>query len=239
MKQLVIILALMLPNLVYSQVPNAQSLVALHSVTSAERNAITGATDGMMLYDTDEKTLYTYSSTDGWQKLQVGPSTYVGSFVISASGTQTITGLPFKPSQITFTAHANVESMDLDSDNGSANNATNISNAFGTMTGFARDESGSFVQQAIYIGASGNSLNDISRYASSSHCIGVRYSNQNGDDLGKILSSINDFNADGFTIDNTYVNGTVTVVNNGNPANNISPTAVLNESLVVLYTAYQ
>ena len=98
MKTLLLIITISLPTILFGQVPNAQSLLGLHTVTSAEKNAITGATAGMMLYDTDEESVYVYTTSFGWQKLQNGPSTYTGSFIISAAGAQTISGIPFKPS---------------------------------------------------------------------------------------------------------------------------------------------
>jgi len=111
-----------------------------------------------------------------------------------------INGLPFQPKRISFTAFSNVDSYDQSIDNGVGNNNSGLANAFGGMKGFAQVNSGSVDQQVIYNGGSGNSINDISRYASSSHCIGLRYSNQNGDSLGITSASISSFNADGFTL---------------------------------------
>ena len=149
---------------------------------------------------------------------EVGPSsTYVGQFIITATGAQTISGLPFEPSSITFVAHANVETLNLDSDNGVGDNNTGLANSFGTMNGFARNDSGTTTQQVIYVGGSGNSINDISRYASSSNCIGIRYGNQNGNALGRTLASLSSFDTTGFTI-------------------NVSTKA---DNVVVLYTAYK
>ncbi len=149
---------------------------------------------------------------------EVGPSsTYVGQFIITATGDQVITGLPFEPSSITFVAHANVETLNLDSDNGVGDNNTGLANSYGTMNGFARNDSGTTTQQVIYVGGSGNSINDISRYASSSNCIGLRYGNQNGDALGRTLASLSSFDTTGFTI-------------------NVSTKA---DNVVVLYTAYK
>ena len=149
---------------------------------------------------------------------EVGPSsTYVGQFIITATGAQTISGLPFEPSSITFVAHANVETLNLDSDNGVGDNNTGLANSFGTMNGFARNDSGTTTQQVIYVGGSGNSINDISRYASSSNCIGIRYGNQNGNALGRTLASLSSFDTTGFTI-------------------NVSAKA---DNVVVLYTAYK
>lgn len=59
------------------------------------------------------------------------------------------------------------------------------------------------------LGGHGNSINDISRYASNSNCIGVRYGNQNGDDLGKITAYLSSFNTNGFTLSVSYTLGTV------------------------------
>lgn len=176
------------------------------------------------------------AGTDGGSYL--GPTVYNGFFTISSAGNVVVTGVPFQPSEVTFVAHANVESLNLDSDNGTGNNDRGIDNSFGTMNGFVRDDSGTITQQVIYVGGHGNSINDISRYASSSNCIGVRYGDQNGADLGKIIASFGAFTADGFTLNVTYTNGTITV-NNGNALVDVQPTDILNEGLVVLFTAYK
>ncbi|MDO6598405.1 hypothetical protein Q4512_15915 [Oceanihabitans sp. 2_MG-2023] len=147
----------------------------------------------------------------------LGPTVYVGQFIITATGTQTITGLPFEPSSITFVAHANVETLDLDSDNGVGDNNTGLANSFGTMNGFARNDSGTITQQVIYVGGSGNSINDISRFASSTRCIGLRYGNQNGNALGRTLASLSAFTTDGFSLNVT----------------------TKSDNVVVLYTAYK
>ncbi len=229
-------------------------VLSLQSGTQAEMTGITNPQAGQILYNTTDKKIYYYDGTS-WVKTAskiistdpdnqieagsdggayLGPTVYTGFFIISSSGNQSITGIPFQPTQVTFVAHANIESTDIDGDNGVGNNNKGINNSFGTMNGFARDDNGSITQQVIYVGGSGNSINDISRFASSSNCIGVRYGDQNGNDLGKITAPLISFNSDGFTINVTYTNGTVT--NNGG---NVHPTDVLNESLVVLYTAYK
>ncbi|MCF2873220.1 MULTISPECIES: hypothetical protein [unclassified Tenacibaculum] len=167
----------------------------------------------------------------------LGPTVFVGSFIINGPGggsatfTQDITGLPFQPSQITFTAHANIESANIDNDNGVGNNNAWINNSFGTMNGFVRDTGAPFTQQVIYVGGHGNSINDISRYASNSNCIGIRYGSQNGDDLGKITASLNTFLSNGFRLNVAYSLGTI-----GSTARRND---VLNESLLVIYTAYK
>ena len=56
--------------------------------------------------------------------------------------------------------------------------------------------------------------------------------------LGKITASLTSFNSGGFTINVTYTNGTVTV-NHVDPLRDVQPEDVLNEGLIVLYTAYK
>ncbi|GAL63792.1 hypothetical protein [Algibacter lectus] len=70
------------------------------------------------------------------------------------------------------------------------------------MQGYATNY-GVIDQQVIFNGGNGNSINDISRYASSSRAIGIRYGNQNGDNLGLTAAEVTSFNADGFTINVT------------------------------------
>jgi len=242
MKNLFILLFLFFTSVTHAQL-EGDEVLQLHSGTTSEMNTMTNPQTGQVIYNTTTKTLWHYDgsnwvqtdapitivSTDTDNQIEIGsdsgaylgPTVYVGSFIIDASGSQAITGLPFQPSQITFVAHANVESLNIDSDNNVENNNNTLQNSFGTMNGFARDDGGSTTQQVIYIGGNGNSINDISRYASSSNCIGLRYGNQNGDDVGKLTASFTSFNNNGFTID----------VSRSWPARN--------ESLVVLYTAYK
>ena len=128
------------------------------------------------------------------------PRVWMGAIRITSSGTMDVTGIPFQPTSISFSAHANVENFNLDSDNGTRNNDSGISNAFGTMNGFVQDTGSGLNQQVIYVGGSGNSINDISRFASDSHCIGLRYSNQNGDKLGLTRARVTQMNSDGFRL---------------------------------------
>jgi len=182
--------------------------------------------------------LMVYDATNAqWQPTSTA-MVYTGFFIINAPGgtntstnSQVITGLPFKPSQITFVAHANVESLNINASNSNGNNSNFLSNSFGTMNGFARIINGAKTQQFIYVGGSGNSINNISRYSSDSDCIGIRYGNQNGQDLGRITSSLTSFDSNGFTISTTHTLGTV--------GNNNQKRQILNEALVVLYTAYR
>jgi len=170
---------------------------------------------------------------------------YTGSFIIPAPGGTAATsfdvevnGLPFKPSQVTFVAHANVESFGIDNVGTDGLNSARIQNAFGTCHGYAREvTAGTFTQENIFIGGSGSSINTISRYSSSLQCLGIRYGNQNAVSLGRITGVLDEFGDliangyNGFTIDIDYTLG---VTGNTDRDND-----VLNESLVVLYTAYR
>ena len=85
------------------------------------------------------------------------------------------------------------------------------------MNGFARQDASGIKQQTIYVGGHGNSINDISRYASDKQCIGLRYGDQNGNSLGKTTASLFEFTKDGFKLKVTEV---------------VDP-------IVVMYTAYR
>ncbi len=162
------------------------------------------------------------AGANGGVYLSSTATVYTGHFIIDNTSPLTITGIPFSPSQITFVAHANIESFGINSDNGLGDNHAGIANSFGTMNGYARNNAGGTISQAvIYVGGSGRSINDISRYSNDAQCIGVRYGDQNGNNLGVISASLTSFNANGFTI-------------------NISKTlGATSENLIVLYTAYR
>ncbi len=160
-----------------------------------------------------------YWSGTNWLQLINPPEkqVYVGKFIISSTGSQSITGLPFKPKRIEFVAYANVDSYNLNADNGSYNNNNTKEGYFGFMAGYADQSGGAVVQQIIQGGGSSNSINDVSRYASHSHCIGIRYANKIADKLGLTTASLTSFNSDGFTFN----------VDN------------YTDAIVVLYTAYR
>ncbi|WP_339695533.1 hypothetical protein [uncultured Marixanthomonas sp.] len=153
---------------------------------------------------------YYWNGTEWRQLIDTTPSVYVGTFIINSSnmdaaGNIDVSTIPFQPRQVTFTGYANVEANNLDNDNEVGDNVNRVENVFGSMRGFARDDGGvTPTQQVIYIGGSGNSINDISRYASDSRCIGVRYADQNGStsasQYGITSATLTSFNADGFTL---------------------------------------
>ncbi|MEM7484999.1 MAG: hypothetical protein AAF348_07295 [Bacteroidota bacterium] len=192
-----------------AQTPTAGDLVGIHNVTTVEMNSIANPIEGSMVFNTTTRSMHFYSNA-AWVEIPNVANVYVGAFQITGIGNQVINGLPFAPSSITFSAHANVESFNLNSDNAVGNNNGGIANSFGSMNGFARNDGGSIVEQVIYVGGSGNSINDISRYASNSHCIGLRYGNQNGDNLGITSASVTSFNTDGFTVNtDSFADGIV------------------------------
>ncbi len=224
----------------------------LETVTSLEQDDTPTASDpaatGEITYTDEDGTTSTAQvvSANADNQIQVGtdggaflgPTVYTGTFIISAEGMVTVSGIPFQPSQVTFVANANVESLNIDSDNGIGNNDRGIDNSYGTMNGFVRNIGGTLVQQAIFVGGHGNSINDISRYASSSNCIGVRYGDQNGSSLGKIEAAFDSFTTDGFELTVEYTDGVITV-NSGNALTDVQPDDVNNEALLVLFTAYK
>ncbi|MFQ3306496.1 MAG: hypothetical protein ACI9JT_001754 [Polaribacter sp.] len=189
---------------------------------------INTSTSVIKIYDANNALFVTISS----------PAVYTGSFIIPAPDgnndtnfTQTITNLPFLPSQITFVAYTNIESFPTSNDNQASRNSNTIQNTAGSMNGFVRnDGTANFLQQVIFIAAHGNSINDISRYASNTHCLGLRYTNQNGQNLGIINAALTSFDTNGpsfgFTLDVNYIKGT---------GNN----DIFDENLIVFYTAHK
>ena len=211
--------------------------VLVPRLTTVQRNSISNPANGLLIYNKDANKFQYNSGTSGspiWSTVTSNPvvstdsgnlissgtdsgaylasTTYIGKFIITGTGSQTISGLPFKPSQIKFTAYANIESYNINSDNGSGNNNNTFQNVFGSMDGFATNYDGTIAQQVIFNGGNGNSINDISRYASSSQAIGIRYCNQNGNLLGLTAASVTSFNATGFTINVTSHTENIVVI---------------------------
>ncbi|MEO9512749.1 MAG: hypothetical protein ABJX94_14155 [Flavobacteriaceae bacterium] len=194
-----------------AQTPTAGDLVGIHNVTTTEMNSIANPIEGSMVFNTSTKSIHFYSNS-AWVEIPNVTNSYVGAFQITGLGNQNIIGIPFEPSSIIFSAHANVESYNLNSDNAVGNNNTGIANSFGSMNGFARNDGNTIAEQVIYVGGSGNSINDISRFASNSHCIGLRYGNQNGNNLGVTSATVTRFNTDGFTLNtDSFADGIVVI----------------------------
>jgi hypothetical protein len=234
--------------LAFISIANAQEVRVIDNkgtIKKINNNQVTTATtaptdplEGDVWFDTNFSPTQTKIYDGGnWVIAGAGPRVYTGVFVIERTGTaavandtftKNITGIPFQPSQVTFVAHANVASKISEDD--SADNENNINNSFGTMNGFANASTDLIVQQVIYVGGSGASINSIGWFSSSTHCIGVRYGNQNADNLGIIKGVLSSFTTDGFNIDVTY---DITDLSTDNRDN------LRLEELVVLYTAYK
>ncbi|MFD1063182.1 hypothetical protein ACFQ1Q_07975 [Winogradskyella litorisediminis] len=235
-------------TLVTSFITNAQEVRVIDNkgtIQQIRNNQVTTSAtapinplEGDVWYDTSGNTTVT-KTYDGTSWVANFTNVYTGFFIIdnttlTTTGTysQSITSLPFQPSQITFVAHTNIGSFNINDDNATGNNNTNLlENTAGTMNGFARNDSGTINQAVIFIGAHGNSINDISRYSNNTQCIGLRYTTQNGDNNGVISASLSTFDTNGFTINVTYTEGTF-----GNAG---VQDDILDESVIVLYTAYR
>lgn len=219
MKTFITILFLILGfNVAQAQTTNPKLLVNIPSASQSEIDAYNAADleIGMLVYNTDLNCIFLYTDS-GFQKMLSGESTYTGHFIITATGEQIITGLPFKPSAITTTAKANIETISIDSDNGVGNNNNGVPNTFGSMNGYARQDGVNIIQQCMFSGGSGASINDISRYSSDANFVGLRYANNNGDSVGKTTANLTSFEDDGFKI-------------------NVSEKA---DNVVVIFTAYR
>lgn len=228
----------------FSQIDNNSLISIPQAVDITEINAISNPRIGSIVYNLDDSNIYRYTGAiNGWQKGLGEMAVYSGTFEITAANagsTINITGLPFEPSNITFVAHANVESFGLDTNNETINNDRGIRNSFGTMNGFARNDNGTIIQSVIYIGSNGNSINNISRYSSNNNAIGLRYGDQNGNLLGNITGQLSSFNSDGFSINISYTNGSQTnTTYTTNTSAQVLPSDINNENLIVLFTAYK
>ncbi|MEM9649489.1 MAG: hypothetical protein AAF969_13505 [Bacteroidota bacterium] len=211
MQRILIILLLVSAVKTIGQAPTAGDLVAIHNVTTTEMNNIQNPTEGSFVYNTTTRSMHYYSNS-AWVEVPNLANSYVGAFQITGLGNSTITGIPFEPSSVTFSAYANVENYNINSDNAVGNNNRGIANAYGSMNGFARNDGGTIAEQVIYVGGSGNSINDISRYASNSHSIGLRYSDQNGNNLGVTSATVTRFNSNGFTLNtDSFADGIVVI----------------------------
>ncbi|WP_397299513.1 hypothetical protein [Nonlabens ulvanivorans] len=212
MNKVIVLIIIVLSSAFAKAQIDPNSLLGLPKYSTIEINSITGVELGALVYDSDLNRVLEYTD-NGWEEILVSGSVEsVGVVEINAAGDYTISGLNFTPTSVTFHAYANVETTNLNSDNGTRDNETGIGNSFGSMTGFARNDNGTIVQQVIYVGGSGNSINDISRFASSNHCIGVRYGNQNGISLGLLTARVTSFTPTGFVINvDNYIDGLVVI----------------------------
>lgn len=155
---------------------------------------------------------YYWQGTEWLQFVTSEAQVHTGKFRITGSGSMSIAGLPFQPESIQFETYANIEDYTINSDNGVGNNVNTYQNYFGYSYGYAKLDGGSVLQQVINGGGSANSIDNHSRYASSSHCIGIRYANKTGVNLGLTTASLTTFNSDGFTLNvDNYTDGLVVI----------------------------
>lgn len=243
---------------------NAQEIKVIdHKGTISEirnNNVHTSATDPIIASNTIvENDIWIDTSTapsttkiwnaTQWIKIETGSPAYTGSFKIIAPGSsnavsqnfnQVIADLPFLPTQITFVAYTNIEDFPTDDSNQEAPASNSIQNTAGNMNGFVRNNgTAGFLQNVIFIATHGNSMNNISRYSSSAHCLGLRYSNNNGENLGVINAELISFDTNasnfGFTLNVNYYRGTSDTFANSSPFIN----DIYEENLIVLFTAYK
>lgn len=159
---------------------------------------------------------YYYWTGAQWDKMVTKSQRnfYMGTMLINSAGVQTETGIGFEPSIVEFIAVNRVQDYNEGAQKSANNNSNDIRMAGGFTTGFARNDNGSIVQQAISYGASGSSINNIGTYASTSHCLAAYFVDSNGGALrdngttsggtnaenGLISASFTNFDTDGFRI---------------------------------------
>lgn len=210
LKNYILLTIILLTGVIANAQLESGLLLGLTNATTADINATTDAATGSLVFNTDTNQVYVFDGTSWSQMGQ--KTTYTGTFRISGTGAVSVSGIPFQPSSVSFVAYANIEDFDINTDNGTRNNENGLPNAYGSMKGFARDDNGTITEQVIFNGGSGNSINDISRYASSSHSIGLRYANQNGDNLGLTTATVTAFTSNGFTLNtDNYADGIVVI----------------------------
>ncbi|TDT39522.1 hypothetical protein CLV90_3501 [Maribacter spongiicola] len=206
---IILVISLLITSLSNGQLDSGL-LLGLITATTADINSTTDASKGSLVFNVDDNEVYVFNGTT-WNVMGQ-KKTYTGTFRITGSGPVAISEIPFQPSSISFTAYANIEDFNLNTDNGTRNNDNGLSNTYGSMKGFARNDNGLITEQVIFNGGNGNSINDISRYASSSHSIGIRYANQNGDNLGLTTATVTNFNINGFTLNiDSFADGIVVI----------------------------
>lgn len=162
-------------------------------------------------------TLSVYQGDSSYKAIGIinEPRVQMGIFKIDSNvtGDYVVNNLRFKPNLVEFTAYANIDTTTLDDDNGVGNNVNTRQNSFAYMKGYAQLEAdGSTSQFVICGGGNGTSINDISRYAAATRCIGIRYGNQNGDNVGLTLAQLVSFDENGFTINATQVDDGVLIM---------------------------
>lgn len=181
------------------------SVTVVAPITNPNGGAVV---DGTMIWNTGTGGVtpagYYYWQNSRWNQLiNNEPQVFIGRVVINAAGSQTIMGIPFRPTSIEFTAISNTET-----ENGGhvrSTNANNKDNSVGYTFGYAKSIATSpFIEQIAISGAgSGASINRVGNYSSTNHCFAAQFVNQEAIDQGRTSGSLTSFNTNGFTINVT------------------------------------
>jgi len=121
-----------------------------------------------------------------------------GTITIAGTGEISLTGFGFSPKRVKFDGAVGVSSDD--EERAAPENSSNEDNVTGTMFGYAANRDGTTAQQVHASVLSGNSVNAIRTYASSTECIGISYSDEDGAEVGQIRATLKSWDSDGFTI---------------------------------------
>ncbi|MDN3205828.1 hypothetical protein [Algoriphagus sediminis] len=203
------------PKFLAAQTPEANELFQLRALSISDLNSLNTAIEGTLVYNPERKAVFL---RDGSQWVNTKQKTYSGVITIENTGFISVTNVPFSPSRVEFKAVSNVDAVNLNSDNGTSDNDNSIQSTFGWMTGFAqRTGVVSFDQQVVFVGGSGSSIDEISRFSENRRCIAIRYADQPGNLLGTTEARFFRFLDNGFQIFVTDAD----------------------DDLLVIYTAYQ
>ena len=126
-----------------------------------------------------------------------------GTVLINSTGDFAVSGLGFRPRRLKLEAAPPVDSTDMET--AGPKNGNEEDNWSGVMVGFAKNDSGGTVQQAISSGQGASSTNATRSIASSSLAFAVSYANTNGGEVGQISGTLKSWDSDGFTLNaNTF-----------------------------------
>ncbi|MDP5101450.1 MAG: hypothetical protein NWQ09_08990 [Nonlabens sp.] len=206
------------------------SLTVVAPITNPNGGAVV---DGTMIWNTGTGGVtpagYYYWQNSRWNLVGSDnqPQVYFGKFILTAGGPVTVSGVPFTPRAVEFTAINRVQSFNAGYYTSPAGNSNDVRIAGGTSIGYAQNNGGTISQQVISHGYNGTSINNIGTYASDTHCLAALFVNQDGrlirDDgnnignaaqtsqEGLIRASLTSFNSTGFVLNvDRFLAGAVT-----------------------------
>ena len=117
------------------------------------------------------------------------------------TGTISVTGVGFQANFVEFTLNNDIESVNFDQV--SPTNNSSEQGSFGWGKGYAYDTGSGLEQQVQFFSASSNSINAHRGYSSNSNSVFVVASDQNGNNLGRIVGTVSSFNSNGFDLNIT------------------------------------